>query len=59
MGTFGIVVSLVWIVACAFVFGGAAPLGFVVFGGSPVVLWAIYRLARRLARKAPMYYGPL
>jgi len=61
MGRLLIVLSVLWIVACAFVFLGAAPLGFVVFGLVPVaILWAIRILSRLTRRRQPpLYYGPL
>jgi len=58
MGRLLIVLSVLWIVACAFVFLGAAPLGFVVFGLVPVaILWTVRFLVRLRARR-PVYYGP-
>ena len=49
---------IAWLCGCAFVFGQAAPLGFVVFGiVLPVGAIATLRFIRWLVGKPPPYYG--
>jgi hypothetical protein len=56
-----LIATAFWFIACVFVFGGAAPLGVLVFGiGIPAFLWALCVAVRwidRRRRTPPFYSG--